>query len=84
MLKSIYDRNNLFVLDLDSPSAVADKIGVVAVPVMLNEVDDIRAYEDWLDTSSFTSSYVEDGEEKKIPVDLKFSEIYDADDPRAF
>ena len=35
-------------------------------------------------TIELPAGYVEDGEEKKISVDLKFSEIYDADDPRAF
>lgn len=84
VLKSIYDGTNLFVVDLDDPIKIADKLGRVAVPVIVNDIDDVRAYEDWLDTSSFISTYIEDGIETSCSVDLKFSEIYDSNDPRAF
>ena len=84
VLKSIYDGTNLFVLDLDDPKAIADKLGKIAIPVSINNVDDLRAYEDWLDTSSFISTFIEDGVEKTTEIEMKFSEIYDASDPRAF
>jgi hypothetical protein len=48
----------LFVVDLADPVEIADKIGEVAVPVMVNAVNDMRAFEDWLDTSSFISTYI--------------------------
>ena len=70
VLKSIYNRSNLFVLDVDDPVEIADKIGTVAVPVLLNEVDDIRAYEDWLDTETIVSTYIDGGVEKHISVDI--------------
>lgn len=83
VLKSIYNRSNLFVLDVDDPVEIADKIGTVAVPVLLNEVDDIRAYEDWLDTETIVSTYIDGGVEKHISVDIPHYQMYDANDPRA-
>lgn len=70
VLKSIFNERNLFVLDVDDPKKIADKIGRVAVPVLLNEVEDARAYEDWLSVDEATG--------------LAPADEYDASDPRAF
>lgn len=49
VLEDIFGENNLFVMDLEDPNAIADKIGKVAIPVMVNNVEDVRVFEDWLD-----------------------------------
>ena len=49
VLEDIFGENNLFVIDLEDPNAIADKIGKVAIPVMVNDVEDVRVFEDWLD-----------------------------------
>ena len=85
ILKSLFDESNLFIVDLDDPKRISDKIGNVAIPVMINNVDDARAFEDWLETSSFLSTFnLPDGTTSSTMVDLRISEIYGSDDPRAF
>jgi hypothetical protein len=85
VLKKLFDVTNLFVVDLDDPKRIADKIGNVAIPAIINNVDDARAFEDWLETSSFLSTFnLPDGTVSSVAVDLKISEIYGPDDPRSF
>jgi len=49
VLEEIFGEHNLFVIDLEDPDAIADKIGKVAISVMVNDVEDVRVFEDWLD-----------------------------------
>ncbi len=70
VLKELFDESNLFILDIDDPDAVADKIGKVAVPIILNDVDDIRVFEDWNDANEELTA-------------LKNYEVYAHDDARA-
>lgn len=69
MLSNMYDDTNLFILDLDDDKRILEKIGAVDVPVMYVDVDDVRAFEDYLSVDA-------DGRDN-------FSK-YDVEDPRSF
>lgn len=47
--QDIFNDHNLFVIALDSADDVAKSIGKVDIPVILDNSNDIRMYEDWLD-----------------------------------
>lgn len=49
VMYDIFDSRNLFVMTLEDTNYIADKIGQVDIPVLYNDVDDVRAYEDYLD-----------------------------------
>ena len=47
-MTDIFNNYNLFIIDLDSPQDVLSSIGQVDIPIIYNDVDDIRVYEDYL------------------------------------
>jgi hypothetical protein len=49
VLEEVFGEHNLFVLDLEDPNAIADKIGKVSIPTLVNDIEDVRVFEDWLD-----------------------------------
>lgn len=84
VLTNIYNEKNLFVVNLLDPVRIADKIGQVAIPILFNDTDDIRAYEDWNDVSTIvTDSFDQFGNKIKLSTEMTISQIYDADDPRS-
>ena len=48
-LQSLFNTHNLFVMTLDRANDVAKNIGSVDIPILLDNTNDIRVYEDWLD-----------------------------------
>ena len=49
VLEEVFGEHNLFILDLEDPNAIADKIGKVSIPTLVNDIEDVRVFEDWLD-----------------------------------
>lgn len=70
VLDELFGERNLFILNLEDPEQIADKIGKVAVPIIMNDTEDIRVHEDWLDYGEGDLS------------DLHNYEIYSKDDSR--
>lgn len=50
ILGKIYDNYNMFIIDIDNPYEVLQNIGQVDIPLIYNDVDDVRVYEDYLDS----------------------------------
>lgn len=48
-LQTLFNKHNLFVVTLDRADDVAKNIGSVDIPILLDNTNDIRMYEDWLD-----------------------------------
>lgn len=70
VLDELFGERNLFILNLEDPKEIADKIGKIAIPITMNDTEDIRVYEDWLDYGEGDLS------------DLHNYEIYSKDDSR--
>lgn len=84
ILTNIYNEKNLFVINLLDPIKIANKIGQVAIPILINDIDDIRAYEDWNDVSTIVSESLDQfGNKIELSSELTISQIYDVDDPRS-
>lgn len=77
-MADMFNCYNLFIIDLDSPQDVLSSIGQVDIPIIYNDVDDIRAYEDYL------SMTVDDDEEGKAISSVPNYLRYDSGDPRAY
>jgi len=71
VMYDIFNSRNLFVMTLEDTKYIADKIGQVDIPILYNDVDDVRAYEDYLDE-----------EEVSPGVSAYNYQRYDVGDPR--
>jgi len=69
ILAHVFNEYNMFIIDLDSPESILSSIGEIDIPYIYNDVNDVRAFEDYL-------SVGDDGE-------LNYTK-YDTVDPRAF
>lgn len=78
IMTDIFNSYNLFIIDLDSPQDVLSSIGQVDIPIIYNDVDDIRAYEDYLSVT------VDDDEVGKAISSVPNYLRYDSGDPRAY
>lgn len=47
-MSSIFSDDSTFIIGLDDPSKILDLIGEVDIPLIYNDVNDVRAYEDYL------------------------------------
>ena len=77
-MADMFNCYNLFIIDLDSPQDVLSSIGQVDIPLIYNDVNDIRAYEDYLSTT------VDDDEVGRAISSVLNCYRYDSGDPRAF
>ena len=77
-MSDIFNHYNLFIIDLDSPEDVLSSIGQVDIPIIYNDVNDIRAYEDYLSVT------VDNDEAGKAISSVANYLRYDSADPRAF
>ena len=69
ILDQVFDEYNLFTIDIDDPLKLVNTIGKIDIPIIYNDVNDVRAFEDWLD----------DG-----PDGIPNYKKYDAGDTRAY
>lgn len=49
ILSGIYNDYNMFIIDVDDPNELVQNIGQVDIPLMFDDSDDIRVFEDFLD-----------------------------------
>ena len=52
VMYDIFNDGNLFVMQLEDSKYIANKIGQVDIPILYNDVNDIRAFEDYLSVST--------------------------------
>ena len=50
ILSGIYNDYNMFIVDVDDPNKLVENIGQVDIPVIYDDTDDIRVFEDFLST----------------------------------
>ena len=50
ILSGIYNDYNMFIVDVDDPNKLVENIGQVDIPLIYDDTDDIRVFEDFLST----------------------------------